>query len=285
VIETPILLIATNNPENLKHNIDICREVEAEHIMFFANGPRYANKNDATKCKDIRQMRHDFDWGAFLNTRIKHKHLGYNEMMNVVMEWLFRTNEYGIIINDRFKVSKEFIVFADSALKKYAGNRAIMSISSFVSDEKLNFERDDYFFSHFCNNEIWATWKRAWDLFEPKGRNAKDKGLSEFLTLLFKDDTLAHKTAEMIKDHIYQKPHNWDSLWQLNLLINQGLCLYPKHNLRTSDKTEPVKFLPDLEKEIPPDSNSDYDRYLVLGDKGKNKLMDFIKNFRDKFIG
>ncbi len=285
MIETPVLLIATNNPDNLKHNIDVCRELEAENIIFFANGPRIGSKTDYTKCKAIRQMIHDFDWGAMLTTRIKHKHLHYNEMMNIVMEWFFRSNEYGIIINDKYKVSKEFIEFADVALQKYEHSREIMSISAFIANDKLNFELDDYFFSYFCNLNIWATWKRSWELFEPKGRNAKDKGLHEFLTLLFKDDALAAKATELIKSDVFGKSNNWDAIWQLNSLVNQGLCLYPKHNLRSSEKTESKAFSPDLDKDIPAVSNPNYDRYIILGDKGKNKLLDFIKGFRDKFVG
>ncbi len=285
MIESPILLIANNKPEILKHNIDICREVEAEHIMFFANGPRYANKNDAGKCKDIRQMTHDFNWGASLNTRIKHKHLQYNEMMNVVMEWFFRSHEYGIIINDKSKVSKEFIIFADAALRKYKDKREIMSISAFVSDDKLNFELDDYFFSHFCNLEAWATWKRAWELYEPKGRHAKDKGLKEFLTLVFKDEALSEKTAKIIKSNVFEKSNNWDAVWQLNLLVNQGLSLYPKYNLRSSEKSSAKSFLPDINKDIAIEANVNYDRYIAIGDKGKNKLLDFIKGFKERFVG
>ncbi len=285
MIESPILLIATNKPENMKHNIDVCREVEAENIMFFANGPRYANKNDATKCKAIRQMTHDFDWGALLTTRIKHKHLNYNEMMNVVMEWFFRSHEYGIIINDKYKISKEFLIFADSNLKKYKDNREVMSITAFVTDEKINFDLDDYFFSHFCNLDSWATWKRAWELFEPKGRHAKDKGLREFLSLLFKDEALSEKTANMIKTNVFEKSRNWDAVWQLNLLVNEGLCLYPKQNLRSSEKSSAKSFQPDITKDIKIEANVNYDRYIALGDKGKNKLLDFIKGFKERFVG
>ncbi len=83
----------------------------------------------------------------------------------------------------------------------------------------------------FCRHSLiwgWATWKRAWK----KYREAEDQGLFE-LTHDFKtySDIMSPVRLRAIKKTLSGKIDTWDYIWQMAMLMNEGLCIYPSINL------------------------------------------------------
>ena len=90
-------------------------------------------------------------------------------------------NRYGriIVLEDDLVLSSQFLNYMNDALEIYKDSEKVMHISGYMFPVKG--ELPETFFYRTTSCWGWATWKRAWDSFEPDSNKLlniiKDKGL------------------------------------------------------------------------------------------------------------
>lgn len=94
--------------------------------------------------------------------------------------------------------------------------------------------KGSYYFSIYPHIWGWATWRRAWKLF--------DRDIKDFPT--YKSKKLIQKTISNFREIKYwmkkfEKVFNnqidtWDYQWLYTIWKNEGLCITPRYNLATN---------------------------------------------------
>lgn len=74
-----------------------------------------------------------------------------------------------IVVEEDVELSPFFLRFMNAALDRYAGDERVLSIGAW-NYFAPGLQGADAFFLRYPDSIAWATWKRAWDLFEPDGR-------------------------------------------------------------------------------------------------------------------
>ena len=132
----------------------------------------------------------------------------------------------GIILEDDCLPSQSFFLFSQELLGKYKDDERIMQVSGDCFMDDLDI-KESYYFSQYCHIWGWATWKRAWNLYELENKNFE----SDFTKLKFnsiQEKKYWHKT---FKDYFAGNINTWDYPWVFTVWKNNGLSIYPKINM------------------------------------------------------
>lgn len=76
----------------------------------------------------------------------------------------------------------------------------------------------------------WATWRRAWCLFEPEGKILLDKLKQQKLEFDF-DRRGTHMYVKMLQDQIDGKNDSWAIRFHASLFLSDKYCLQPTKSI------------------------------------------------------
>jgi hypothetical protein len=151
--------------------------------------------------------------------------------------WFFEHESEGIIIEDDCLPSRSFFYFCSELLERYRYDTRVMEIGG-NNFEKLSMRRTEhsYFFSNMTYIWGWATWRRAWDLFNYEMRHygeIANKGyLSDQYDFNYEREHFNYIFEKMYKgDRQLSRKTVWDYQWQFAIKINSGLIIVPERNL------------------------------------------------------
>lgn len=231
MFETPILLLIFNRPEHTKEVFAAIKKTKPKKLFIAADGPRANREEEKLNCEKTRQLVLDgIDWECDVKTLFRDENLGCKYAVSGAISWFFQQVEEGIILEDDCLPDPTFFDYTSSLLKKYRNEEKVMSIGGSCYNSKLN-QNSSYFFSHYVEIWGWATWRRAWNLY--------DVEMSSFPTDPVKD--ILKKSYQTAKERFYWKTHfeltynkqidTWDYQWCYCVRKNEGLAISPYTNL------------------------------------------------------
>ena len=100
--------------------------------------------------------------------KFQEKNIGLRNACIAGIDFLFKNEKKGIILEDSMLPTKNFFEFCDTLLVKYKENKKVSLISGWnpISEYKIG---ESYTFSEHPKIWGWATWKRSWNLYEKNG--------------------------------------------------------------------------------------------------------------------
>jgi hypothetical protein len=163
--ENPILLIAFNRPESTKVVLDKIRTVQPKRLYIAIDGPRNNRPEDLIKVENVKQICSNIDWDCSVSTLFQKENLGCKYAVSSAINWFFANEEQGIILEDDCDPEISFFRFCDDLLEYYANDHRIGQISgsNFTYLPKWN---SSYYYSKYADIWGWATWRRAWRLYD-----------------------------------------------------------------------------------------------------------------------
>jgi len=163
---TPIALFTYSRTDHTKSAIEsLLKNAEAKDsdLYIFSDGPKTEEKREAveenrryihsvTGFKSIHIIERGENWGL-ANSLIA----GITEVIN----------KYGkiIVVEDDLILSPYFLKFMNEGLDKYNDKEEVGAICGFTTPVFRNLP--ETYFLHFMHPWGWATWRRAWNLFNP----------------------------------------------------------------------------------------------------------------------
>ncbi|MBC5772977.1 nucleotide-diphospho-sugar transferase [Pontibacter sp. KCTC 32443] len=233
-LQTPVLLIIFNRAHTTQKVFDRIRQLRPAKLYVAADGPRPHVPTDQEKCSSARRIVEQVDWECEVKTLFQEKNLGCGVAPATAISWFFDSEEAGIILEDDCVPSKSFFWFCQEILEKYKNDTRIMHIGGNNYLEGWRRDSDySYYFSNNVNAWGWATWRRAWKLFDiniPNYPELKQKGYLDGLYLNKIEKAYRLGLLEKTYTHI-QKGDVWDYQWQFTVHSNSGLCIVPEVNL------------------------------------------------------
>lgn len=230
-LNTPILFLIFNRPETTKKVFHQIRKAKPAELYVAADGPREDEPGESELCKKTRGIIEEIDWDCEVHTLFRDKNLGCKKAISSGISWFFNNVDRGIILEDDCVPDDGFFGFCEELLNFYENDNRIMMISgtNYISD---SIEIDEsYFFSRYYSIWGWATWSRAWKLYDIDMSRWPEFKKSKKLDEIFQDKKIRKFFTNIFQEAYSNKVETWDYQWVFACLSHEGLAIVPKYNL------------------------------------------------------
>lgn len=232
MLETPILFLIFNRPKTTKQVFEKIRQVKPKYLYIAADGPRLSKTDERSLCEKTRAIIKNIDWDCEVKTLFREENLGCGRAVSSAISWFFEHVEEGIILEDDCIPKGNFFKFCEIMLEKYRNNHRVMQVSgtNHLFNKELLSESKIYYFSAFNTIWGWATWRRAWSLYEFEIKDVI--GISNILEKRIPNSAFRNMLLEGF-EHIANgnSIDTWDTQWLFCTQKNDGLCISPFLNM------------------------------------------------------
>ena len=219
----PILLFVYNRPLHVRRSIEslLANELAKESELYIFSD---AAKDEATQpnVDEVRQFIHSIK--GFKEIHYVERTENWGLARNIIDGVTRLVNEYGrvIVLEDDLIVAPYFLQFMNDALETYKDEDNVCHIQAcdFTKDPIL----PDTFLIKWTGSWGWATWKRAWKLFNPNGQELLDELIKRKLTYRF-DFNGKYGYTRMLRNQIKGKNNSWAIRWNASLFLADKLSL------------------------------------------------------------
>ena len=219
----PILLFVYNRPLHVRRSIEslLANELAKESELYIFSD---AAKDEATQpnVNEVRQFIHSIK--GFKEIHYVERTDNWGLARNIIDGVTRLVNEYGrvIVLEDDLIVAPYFLQFMNDALETYKDEENVCHIQAcdFTKDPIL----PDTFLIKWTGSWGWATWKRAWKLFNPNGQELLDELIKRKLTYRF-DFNGKYGYTRMLRNQIKGKNNSWAIRWNASLFLADKLSL------------------------------------------------------------
>lgn len=227
----PIALFVYSRPDHVRGTIEALRsnpESKESHLWIFSDAP----KNQAAEAgvREVRSLVHRLSGFASVKVVERERNLG---LAGSITDGVTQLSEaYGrvIVLEDDLIVSPYFLDYMNRALDLYADEDRVMHVSGywFPVGERLPLPASFFLRASSCWG--WATWKRAWDQFEPDSSQLLERFDSDHSRYEF-DLQGTYPYFQMLQDQALGKIDSWAVRWYASVFLKSGLCLHPASSL------------------------------------------------------
>ena len=236
-LNTPILFLVFNRPYTTARVFEAIRHAKPRKLFVAADGPRINWPGDEKKCTQVRKIATSVDWECDIKTFFRDENIGCGKAVSNAIDWFFKNEEEGIILEDDCLPSQSFFLFCQELLEKYRKHEGVMHINGnnfnaplgkLLPKEHLN---SSYFFCSFAQIWGWASWRKKWEKFDYSINSWPDVKKSKILLESFPNLFSYYEKSKHF-DLVYQGTKDiWDYQWQYAVLVNNGLVVCPSANL------------------------------------------------------
>lgn len=207
-------------------------EAGINKIYIFADGPR--NEADRIDTELVRKEIVRFQTShpeVTIIPKFSIVNLGLKQNIVAGLNSVFEHEEASIILEDDCLPTPDFFKFTSEMLTKYVDAKTVMSINGTSTGGKFEYSYD---FSQYPQCWGWATWKRAWKLYDSKLSHF-NRGEWDTLTARLHFTQLLKWywgiMLSMVKDGWI---NTWDFQWSYAHFYSNGLSIAPSVNLITN---------------------------------------------------
>lgn len=219
----PILLFTYNRPAHTRQLIEsLLTNEEAAESRLFVYSDAARNAADQEAVAEVRRHLHALT--GFLSVEVTERTENQGLAANVIAGVTEQVNRYGrvIVLEDDLTVSPYFLRFMNDALNVYEDEPRVGHIQAcdFTQDPSL----PSTFLIKWTGSWGWATWKRAWQHFNPDGKALLQQLEDRKLTRIF-DFGGTYGFTRMLRRQTEGKNNSWAIRWNASLFLADILSL------------------------------------------------------------
>lgn len=169
-IDIAVLLVFFARPEHFSKVFAAVKKARPSRLYLYQDGPRQDRNDDIENIMECRKIVEHIDWQCEIYTWYQEKNIGCDPSMFNSINWMFKTEKMGIILEDDVVPSQSFFPFCKELLEKYEKDKRIYCISGMNHLGEYKSEYADYIFTRNQSIWGWATWQRCikeWDANMP----------------------------------------------------------------------------------------------------------------------
>ena len=222
--ETPVILITYNRPEHTAIVLDALRQQGRRLIYIFADGPK--NASDLPKVQEVRALLKRIDWCDPVIVE-RTANIGLARSIVSAVNQVFEEHDQLILLEDDCVPQKHFFSFIEDCLDRYRDNNRVFGISGYtvpVPETILKQYPYDLYFFPRIGSWGWATWKRAWQHFEPDLKTAHENAIAAGIDMEQGGDDVPAMLNEMISGRLKDV---WTLNWLISVYLKKGFYIYP----------------------------------------------------------
>lgn len=227
----PVALFVYNRPEHTRGTIDALRAnplAEATSLYVFSDAPRDENSIDAVR--QVRDLISDIRGFASVTVVRREHNFGLADSIIDGVGMLCEQHGRVIVLEDDLVTSPHFLQYMNDALRTYEDDDRVASVSAYMYPLGATPEGPETVLLEFPMSWGWATWRRAWALFEPDGRRLVERLESRGLLQSF-DRVGPGAFARMLRAQIEGRNNSWFIRWHASLYLAGRLSLAPTRSL------------------------------------------------------
>ncbi|MBP5351030.1 MAG: hypothetical protein J6Y56_03620 [Fibrobacterales bacterium] len=225
----PVAFFIFRRPETTERVWARIREAEPKRLYLCADAARPDREGEAERVAAARRIVETVDWECDVHRIYADRNMGCRDRVVSGLNEIFQTEERVIVLEDDCLPDLSFFRYCDELLDQYAGNDRVLAVCGFnPGAETLSLE-ESYSFSRNPACWGWATWKRAWRLY--------DDSMSCWSAPRRKDGILARNPElcrfldRMVRATESKQVDSWANRWLLSALDNDALSCVPRVNL------------------------------------------------------
>jgi len=220
---SPILLFTYNRPGHTRQLVEslLANEEAAESpLIVYSDAARDGNSQAVVE--EVRRYLHTISGFGSIEIIEREKNQGLAN--NIIDGVTTQIERYGrvIVLEDDLIVAPYFLRFMNDALDMYKDEPRIGHIQAcdFTKDVTL----PDTFLIKWTGSWGWATWKRAWQYFNPNGKALLQQLEERQLTHTFDFDG-TYRFTRMLRRQTEGKNNSWAIRWNASLFLADILSL------------------------------------------------------------
>ena len=214
-IYAPVALFVYRRPEHvrntinaLKNNTDACNT----DLIIFSDGPASAEAE-----YDVKKVRADIEGiSGFksVKTILRTSNIGLaGNIISGVSEILTESNKV-IVLEDDLETSPFFLSFMNEALERFENDTSIGHIHGYMYPIP---DMPDIIKTRWVGSWGWATWARAWKLFDADGKKSLEKLETPQAEKTF---DMEARFTRMLKRQVEGQNNSWAIRWYASLFLN-----------------------------------------------------------------
>jgi hypothetical protein len=231
-LQSPVLFLVFNRLDLVKRVFESIRAIKPARLYVASDGARLACVNESDRVKAVRKyIANEIDWKCEVNTLFRDKNLGCRKAVEGAITWFFQHEPMGIILEDDCLPHASFFHFCEELLEKYQADTRVMTISGDNFQPYPQKTDYSYYFSRYPHCWGWATWARAWNLYDgdmslwPKTRSQGQ--IKHIFDNPFEAGYWENRLEAAYNDNI----DTWAYRWALSCWLQSGLTILPEVNL------------------------------------------------------
>jgi hypothetical protein len=294
----PIALFVYNRPDHTRRTLKFLQAnylAEESRLYIFADAAKTpAEEENVNQVLEIIKSAEGFKIIKIIQQK---KNLGLAQSIINGVNELIETYGKVIVFEDDLLSSPYTLEYFNEALDKYQEEENLMHISAYMYPLAKANNLPETFIYRAVHSWGWATWKRAWNHFNPD----IDDLISKFDQQKINEFSIEGKMNfwKQIKDFKAGKNNSWAIRWYASVFLNDGLSLNPSksliHNIghdgsgihSNVENTYAVNIHPHAIKEFPAEVKENKNAYEMVKNflaKRKGNIIQRVIRFIKKKI-
>lgn len=224
----PVVIFVYNRPVHFKKTINALSynpEAKYTDLIIYSDGPKL--HKDYILVEQVRTIAKESNGFKSITIIEQNTNRGLaSSVINGVSEQLTKTNSI-IVLEDDMIVSKNFLSYMNKNLSLYEMDENVASIHAYCYPIA---SLPDFFFMRGADCWGWATWRRAWNEFEPDGSKLLNELIKRKLKFQF-NLMGSYNYIGMLKRQIAGINDSWAIRWHASMFLLNKLTLYPGKSL------------------------------------------------------
>jgi hypothetical protein len=231
-INYPVAFFVFKRPASTTRFLELIKQAGITKIYIFADGPRNAIEKRETDL--VKENIEQFSISNSSITIVPHysnNNLGLKQNIITGLTKVLKSEEAAIVLEDDCLPTLDFFVFTSQMLTKYRDNQTIMSVNGTSVGGTFQYS---YAFTKYAQCWGWATWARAWKLYDPRlssFTSAKWKLLADQLVI---SHLMRWYWGAMLSIVKAGRINTWDFQWSYAHFVHHALAIAPSVNLVTN---------------------------------------------------
>ena len=230
-MRTPVALLLFRRPEMTAEVFSAIREARPPKLFLIADGPRPGNEEDERGCEQAQAVVERVDWNCEVVRDFADENLGLKRRIPSGLDRVFSEAEEAIVLEDDCLPHPSFFPYCEELLERYRDDERIVHItgSQLLRSPPAG---ASYHFSRYPNVWGWASWRRAWELYDVElsdWRSDTDAGREARLRRMFEEED-ERRYWSWVWDHTAEID-NWDGQWSYVGLSRRLLSVNPNRSL------------------------------------------------------
>lgn len=229
-MNTPVALLIFNRPELTARIFAEIGKARPPKLLVIADGPRADQPGEAEKCLAARAVVENPDWDCELLKNYSEVNLGCGRRPASGISWVFQNVEEAIILEDDCLPDSSFFRFCDELLEHYRDDKRVMTISGNNFQYRTRRTPESYYFSRYPHTWGWATWRRAWELYDFEVKAWTQLRETNWLSDVLGDrESVAYWRG--VFDSLNDTSDVWDYQWIFSCWVQDAMAILPSVNL------------------------------------------------------
>lgn len=229
----PVLVLAFNRPDTTERVLDALGLTRPSRVFLAVDGPRLDRTGEAERVAQVRDLVGRINWDCSVETLFRDRNLGCKLAVSQAISWFFSQVESGIILEDDCVPHPSFFPYVAELLERFRDDERVLMVSgdNFQRDRRTNYS---YYFSLYTHIWGWATWRRAWQLYDHDMTLWPELRDGNWLHDILGERNAVDYWRRIFEDTYQNRNTSWAYRWMFCAWAQGALTVLPKVNLVTN---------------------------------------------------